>query len=234
MKNFLRKILLKIADITNCGTPDIKKEKLVSVDKNLKKELTQVKRTNEGEFETLYDYYKIQYPKDLEIFKDACSSPNYNNDKERNICNVHDLENLKRSRHPLLRKKHFIYFLTIHTAFLMTVHKHFNDKYEKFKIMNKGIVFEYGLTNTFMYPWKILERLRVPFDKELFSNCLGLVISEMMTDYHFCEIIPNDFIDKFIEDPDLNNPKTPYGKEWKEIVEEEWFQVIKSICPKIK
>jgi hypothetical protein len=83
-----------------------------------------------------------------------------------------------------------------------------------------------------MYPWEVLSRLHVSFDKELFSNCLGLIMSQMMTDYYFCEIIPRDFMDKFIDDPDLNDQKTTYGKEWKEIALEEWFQVIKSICPK--
>jgi len=54
----------------------------------------------------------------------------------------------------------------------------------------------------------------------------------MMTDYHFCGITPRDFMNKIIEDPDLNNSKTPYGKEWREIALEEWFQTTRCIYPK--
>ena len=78
----------------------------------------------------------------------------------------------------------------------------------------------------------ILKILLIPFDKKLFSDCLGRVMSDMMIDYHFCDITPRDFMDKFIDDTDLNNPQTPYGKEFKEIALEEWFQTTKSICPK--
>ncbi len=187
---------------------------------------------NPEQFMSLYDYYKIQYPKDLEIFRNACTTDSYTKEPKDKLFFVQDLNFLIRDKHPLLRKKHFMYFLVIHSAFLMTVHKHFNDKYEKFKIMNKGLIFEYGLTNTFMYPWDVLNRLEIFFDKELFGDCLGRAMSDMMTDYRFCEIIPRDFMDKFIEDQDLNNSKTPYGKEWKGIATKEWFQVIKSICPK--
>lgn len=183
------------------------------------------------EFDTLYEYYKIQYPKDLDIFRNACLT---DKNSENKLFFVQDLDDLKKNNHYLLKKKHFMYFLAIHTAFLMTVHKHFNDKYDKFKIMNKGMVFEYGLTNTFIYPWGILDRLGVSFEKELFSDCLGRVMSDMMIDYHFCDIIPRDFMDKFIDDLDLNNSKTIYGREFKEIAKEEWFQTNRCVCPKIK
>lgn len=185
------------------------------------------------EFNTLYEYYKIQYSKDLENFKNACPNKKHTSDLRYESFFAQDLEYLKETNHSLLKKKHFIYFLVIHTAFLMTVHKYFIDTYENFKIINKGIVFEYGLSNTFILPWDILIKLRISFDKELFSDCLGLIMSEMMTDYHFCEIIPADFINKFIDDPDLSNPKTIYGSVWKEIAIEEWFQTTKSICPKV-
>lgn len=204
--------------------------------KNKKKKHTpSVKRIlAPNEFNNLYDYYTIQYPKDLEIFKQACVYPNYNNDKENNIRNWGDLQLLKENNHYLLKKKHFMYFMTIHTAFLMTVHNYFGEKYEEFKLVNKGVVFEFGCTSIFMQPWDVLERLNITFDRKLFSNCLGWVISEMMTDNYFCGIIPNDFMDKFIDDRDLNNLMTPYGKSWKRIVKEEWFQATRCICPKIK
>lgn len=185
------------------------------------------------EFDTLYDYYKIQYPKDLEIFRDTCSTDKYSMNPKDKLFFIDDLHNFSKSNHYLLKKKHFVYLLTIHTAFLMTVHKYFNNKYDEFKTINKSIIFEYGLTGTFVYPWEILKILGIPLDKELFSNCLGRVMSDMMTDYHFCKIVPRDFIKKFINDPDLNNPKTHYGKEWEEIAIEEWFRVVKSICPKV-
>jgi hypothetical protein len=185
-----------------------------------------------NEFNNLYDYYTIQYPKDLEIFKQACVYPNYCNDKENNIRNVGDLQLLQENNHYLLKKKHFIYFMAIHTAFLMTVFHYFGEKFEEFKLVNKGVIFEFGCTNIFMMPWGILERLDIHFDRKLFSDCLGLVISQMMTDNYFCGIIPRDFMDKFIDDPDLNNPKIPYGKHWKKIVKEEWFQATRCICPK--
>lgn len=188
---------------------------------------------DKAEFDTLYEYYQIQYPKDLEVFRDACLTDKYTKEPEDKLFFAQGIEDLKKNNHYLLNKKHFIYFLVIHSSFLMTVHQHFNDKYENFKVKNKGMVFEYGLTNTFMHPWEILDRLQISLNKELFSDCLGWVMSDMMTNYHFCEIIPRDFIEKFINDPDLNNPKTHYGKEWKEIATEEWFQVIKSICPKV-
>ena len=35
---------------------------------------------------------------------------------------------------------------------------------------------------------------------------------------------------KFINDPDLDNNMTPYGKEWKEICQEEWATIITSTC----
>lgn len=186
------------------------------------------------EFDTLYNYYKIQYPKDLEVFIGACLTDKYTKEPEDKLFFAQDIEDLKKNNHYLLNKKHFMYFLVIHSAFLMTVHQHFNNKYEEFKAVNKGIVFEYGLTGTFMKPWIILDRLNISFDGELFSGCLVRVMSDMMTDNHFCGIIPRDFMDKFIDDQDLNDPKNPYGKEWKEIVTEEWFQTTKSICPKIK
>lgn len=184
------------------------------------------------EFNTLYEYYKIQYPKDLEIFRDTCSTDKYSTNPKDKLFFIDDLHNFRKSNHYLLKKKHFVYLLAIHTAFLMTAHKYFNDKYEEFKTMNKGIVFEYGLTNTFVYPWKILKILLIPFDKKLFSDCLGRVMSDMMIDNHFCGITPRDFMDKFIDDLDLNDPRTLYGKHWKEIVTEEWFQSTRCICPK--
>ena len=127
-----------------------------------------------------------------------------------------------------------MYFLVIHTALLMEIHKFFPQKYSEFKAVNKGIVFEYGLTNTFMHPWDVLERLDISLDQELFSSCLGWVISQLMTDKYFCGIIPDHFMDKLINDPDLNDSKTLYGRKWKEVCTKEWVEVITSICPKIK
>lgn len=233
MNKYIRKILVKITGIGWCDTPRIQMEKIIINDNDLKEQSNLKKVADKDKFETLHDYYNIQYYKDLDILKNTFITDRYTKTSEDKLFFVKDLEDFKKSKHPLLNKKHFMYFLAIHTAFLMEVHKFFPEKYDEFKHLNKGMVFEYGLTNTFMYPWEILQRLHISFDKKLFSDCLGLVMSEMMTDYYFCGIIPRDFIDKFIDDPDLNNPKTPYGKEWKEIAEEEWFQVVKSICPKI-
>jgi hypothetical protein len=183
------------------------------------------------EYGCLYDYYKQQYLTDLEEFKNACKIDKKTGNK---LFFVQDLDSIIRSRHPLLGKKHFLYFLVIHTALLMEVHKYFPKKYVEFQKVNKGIVFEYGLTNTFIHPWNILERLNVPFNQELFSSCIGWVISQLMTDYYFCGIIPQDFMDKFINDPDLNSNRTLYGKNWKELCANEWIEIITSTCPKIK
>jgi hypothetical protein len=182
---------------------------------------------NPGEYSSLFDYYTKQYLTDLEEFKEVCKTG-------KELFFVQDLDLLNKSKYRLLKKKHFLYFLAIHTALLMEIHKTFPEKYEEFKKVNNGIVFEYGLTNTFMQPWDVLERLNVPFNQELFSSCVGWVMSQLMTDKYFCGIIPDNFMDKFINDPDLNNSKTSYGRKWKEICTKEWVEVITSICPKIK
>lgn len=172
--------------------------------------------------DSLYDYYRQQYPKDLEIFKELCLTDKKYITPADKLFFVQDLETIKKNGHPLLQKKHFVYFMIINTAFLMEIHKHFKEKYEEFKHKNNGMVFEFGLTNTFIQPWEILERLNISFDKELFSDCIGWSISKLMTNDYFCGIIPIDFMDKFINDPDLNKDETSYGKEWKEICTEEW------------
>lgn len=179
---------------------------------------------------SLYSYYTKIYPKDLEVFRLACPSVQYADTPENQLFFVDDLEHLKRVGHPLLGKKHFVYFMVIHTALLMAIYKYYRGKYEEFKKKNGGMVFEFGLTNTFIYPWEILRRLNVSFDRELFGFCLLWVIHRLMTDYYFCEIIPNDFMGRFIDDPDLNKADTPYGKAWKRVCTDAWIEVATSTC----
>jgi hypothetical protein len=190
-----------------------------------------IKKTTYG-YSSLYNYYKYEYLTDLDVFKKACPSYNHADVPENQLFFVQDLTFLKKNDHILLKKKHFMYFMVVNTALLMAFHKYQESKYEEFEKRNNGIVFEFGLTNTFIYPWEILRRLNVPFDKELFMTCLGMSIGRLMTDDYFCGIIPNDFIYKFMDDPDLNKNDTIYGKEWKSMCLEEWFNHTSCICPK--
>jgi hypothetical protein len=198
----------------------------------LKKRVELATTFKPGEYDSLYKYYEQQYPVDLEEFKKACFTDMKTENLDNKSFFVQDLDNLRKTNHSLLSKKYFIYFLSIHTALLMEIHKHFNDKYDEFKAMNKGLVFEYGLTNTHILPWEIPPRLHVHFDDNLFSKCLSLAISQLMTSYRFCGIIPQDFMNKFINDPDLNSEKIPYGKGWKERVTEIWVKINLYVCPK--
>ena len=180
-----------------------------------------------------YNYYRNEYLEDLEIFIKACPSHKITYNQNNNLIFVNDFKYLEKSGSRLLKKKYFMYFMAIQTALLMTVHSYYsNEKYEEFKNKNKGLLFEFGTTNTFSSPWGILQMLNIPFDKELFSSCLGLAIDRLMTDDYFCGLIPNDFIDKFIDDPDLNKKDTIYGKEWRSICLEEWFNQTSCIYPK--
>ena len=178
------------------------------------------KTTEPNKFPSLYDYYKNQYPKDVEVFCKACR---YYDGGNRAM--VDDLEHLKRTGHPLLDKKHFVYFMVIHTALLMFVYKRYRGKYDEFKQKNGGMVFEFGLTNTFIYPWEILQRWNVSFDKELFESCLGWVIFRLNENYNLCNIVPNVFLGGFIEDPDLNKDTTPYGRAWKKMCVDAWVSI---------
>jgi len=200
--------------------------------KSPKNSLSEIIKKSTSGFSPTYSYYKDGYPIDLDIFRKACPSYKHVDGSQNQLFFVQDLTFLKENDHVLLKKKEFMYYMVINTALLMTIHKYFKDKYDEFKSRNKGIVFEFGLTNTFIPPWEILQRLNILFDKELFSNCLGMAIGRLMTDDYFCGIIPNDFIYKFMDDQDLNKNDTIYGKEWKNMCLEEWFNHTSCICPK--
>ena len=187
-----------------------------------------------SDFSPTYDYYKDGYPTDLDIFKKACPSYKHVNGSENQSFFVQDLTFLKESDHVLLKNKDFMYYMVINTALLMTTHKYHENKYEEFKKRNNGIVFEFGLTDTFISPWEILQMLNIPFDKRLFSSCLGSAINRLMTDDYFCGLVPDDFMSTFIYDIDLNKSDTIYGKEWRSICLEEWANQIFYLCPKDK
>lgn len=167
----------------------------------------------------LADYYPNQYQLDLKAFK--LESPTHKKYGLEGIEGkgyfVTDLDYFRSIDHPLLKKKYFVYFMVINTAFLMTVHKYFYNKYEEYKIKNLGVLFEFGLTNAYVYPWEILRRLKIGFNKRLFQNCLGYLISDLLVENNLCGIIPKDFMDKLINDQNLTDKKLIIGRMWAEM-----------------
>ena len=103
----------------------------------------------------------------------------------------------------------------------MVVHEYFRDKYEEYRLKSGGLLFEFGLTNTYVYPWEILKRLKLGVDIQLFQNCLGCLISDIFVNDNMCGIAPRNFLDRLISDPDLANNKTIIGKEWAKMCTEE-------------
>lgn len=176
--------------------------------------------------QSLYEYYKNQYPIDLENFKLACPTHKIEGIEGKGYF-VDDLDYFRDINYPLpnLKKEHFIYFMVIQTAFLMVIHKYFHDKYEEYKIKNKGVLFEFGLTNTFVYPWDILKRLKLGFNKSLFQNCLGYLIMEIFENDNLCGIIPRDFIRKLTTDPDLTNRENMIGRVWEKMCMDEYLAI---------
>jgi len=185
-----------------------------------------------GEYFTLSDYYEKQYPIDLEEFKKACPFDKNTTDLTKKAFIPADLQDLRKSDYPLLKKKHFLYFLALHTALLMEVYKHFYNNYDEFKERNKGMIFEYGCSNVYLYPWDILRALRVSFDKDLFWACFREVFTKLRTDDNFCGINEEDFMEIFINDPDMNNEKYSYGKSWKKMCQIEWDEIVLSSIPR--
>ncbi len=182
------------------------------------------KKTDSTPHQSLYEYYKKQYPIDFELFKVACPT-NKTSDIENKFYFIDDLEYLKKIKHPLLEKRHFIYFMVINIAFLMVVHEYFRDKYEEYRHLHRGIVFEVGLHYVYMSPWDILQKLDMSLDKELFQNCLGHLISDLFVNDNLCGIVPRDFIGKLTTDPDLINEKYMVGKEWEKMCMDEYLAI---------
>ena len=69
-------------------------------------------------------------------------------------------------------KKEFIYYLSLFIAFDLIIYSSFREYYPKIKEVFKIPKFEYGLTNTFIYPEKIIDYFKIGINKKILKNAI--------------------------------------------------------------